>query len=74
MVLPRWRGQQAIDVRVDLGREHVVARHGHAVAADRGRLAADEMVVLVGGHDEQRVVLGDAVAASRAKNSPKAGS
>ncbi len=53
--------QQPVEERVDLADLGIGAGHMDAVAIGRARRAADEVVVFVRGHDEQRIVLVDAV-------------
>src|SRR4029077_208226 len=53
------RGQQAINVCVNLGGGRVITENS-AVAADWRWLTAHEVVVFIGDYQEQRVVLGDA--------------
>ena len=57
------RDQQSVDECVDLTllARCVGAGHIDAIAIGRTGRSADEMVVLIGYHHEQRVVLGDAV-------------
>ena len=55
------RGVHLAQIGIDFALQGVGAWCRHAVAIRRRRRPADEMVVLVGGDDEQGIVLSDAV-------------
>ena len=65
--------KQPIDVGGDLSDVRVGARRGDTVAVRRARRAADEMIVFVGRHHEERVVFGDAVGSEPGEEFPECG-